>query len=679
MKRTIWLSSILIFIFSCNPIKNEVTLLNENFSGYRRGPLGGGSTAQTEYHYLHNAAPHGIWQVSTFHYSLYNSWFVRKVNGKNALWMKHTNNRMHWHPIVITGNPLWQNYTITAQYTPSSKEYQSGIVFRYHNARCYYFFGVKGDTAILKYVQDANAFRQPFEIVLDLQPFQWHIDSTLTANISADGSQIRCSFEEGPELTAIDSTFAKGKVGFLTDVPTFFHLMKVTCSQDSYDKFIATKNAKNSKEEKLQEANPQMVIWKKMTTNDFGVGRNLRFGDLNNDGETDILLGQVVHHGHKDRNSELSCLTAMNLDGKVLWQKGRPDEWKTMLTNDVAMQIHDIDNDGKNEVIYCMEQQLFIVDGATGEIKRKTFNPLTPGGKPTKSGQNIFPHILGDCIYFCDLDGNGKDDEFILKDRYKYLWAYNKNLKLLWHNNCNTGHYPYNFDADNDGKDEIMLGYTLFDDDGKKIWSLDDQLQDHADAVAIVPLKPNEEPTILCAASDEGMLFLDLKGNILKHHYIGHVQNPGTANFRNDLPGLETVSVNYWGNQGILHYYDADGNIYLDIEPTQHGSLCLPLNWTGLSEEYFVINSNVDEGGAYDGWGRKVLNFPDDGHPDMCYAILDITGDCRDEIVVWDPTEIWIYTQDDNPKTGKLYNPKRNPMYNYSNYQATVSLEGWSE
>ena len=66
-------------------------------------------------------------------------------------------------------------------------------------------------------------------------------------------------------------------------------------------------------------------------------------------------------------------------------------------------------------------------------------------------------------------------------------------------------------------------------------------------------------------------------------------------------------------------------------------------------------------------------------HPDMCNAVLDITGDCRDEIVVWDPHEIWIYTQDDNPKQGKLYNPKRNPLYNISNYQATVSIPGWSE
>jgi len=83
-------------------------------------------------------------------------------------------------------------------------------------------------------------------------------------------------------------------------------------------------------------------------------------------------------------------------------------------------------------------------------------------------------------------------------------------------------------------------------------------------------------------------------------------------------------------------------------------------------------------GGILDGWGRRVVVFPNDGHPDMCSAALDITGDCRDEVVVWDLYKIRVYTQDDNPKRGKLYRPVRNSLANYSNYQAKVSLPGWS-
>ena len=288
--------------------------------------------------------------------------------------------------------------------------------------------------------------------------------------------------------------------------------------------------------------------------------------------------------------------------------------------------------------------------------------------------QNIFERILGDCLYFCDLQGRGYDGDFIIKDRYLNLWAYNDKLELLWENECRTGHYPYAYDVDGDGKDEIMMGYTLFDNDGTKLWTLDETIQDHADGVAIVKFNEDQEPRLLCSASDEGMLFTDMEGNILKHYYIGHVQNPAIANFRDDKPGLEAVSINFWGNQGIIHLYDSEGNIYHDFEPNQYGSMLLPLNWTGKSEEFYILNANVDEGGAYDGWGRKVLEFPDDGHPDMCYAVMDITGDSRDEIVVWDPFEVWVYTQDNNPIPGELYHPERNALYNYSNYQATVSM-----
>jgi hypothetical protein len=166
---------------------------------------------------------------------------------------------------------------------------------------------------------------------------------------------------------------------------------------------------------------------------------------------------------------------------------------------------------------------------------------------------------------------------------------------------------------------------------------------------------------VFYTASDAGVVYADLAGNILQQHYIGHAQNPAIANFRPELPGLETVSINFWGNQGILHFYDAHGQIYHHCEPNPFGSMCLPINWTGRPGEYFVHSPNIQYGGMFDGWGRPVVMFPDDGHPDMCNAVLDLTGDCRDEVVVWDQHEIWVYTQDDNPQTGQHYRPQRNP------------------
>jgi hypothetical protein len=72
--------------------------------------------------------------------------------------------------------------------------------------------------------------------------------------------------------------------------------------------------------------------------------------------------------------------------------------------------------------------------------------------------------------------------------------------------------------------------------------------------------------------------------------------------------------------------------------------------------------------------------FPDDGHPDLAYHVADLTGDPRDEIIVWDQGRVWIYTQDRaavRGHEGKVYAPRRNPDYNDSNYRATVSLPAW--
>jgi rhamnogalacturonan endolyase len=662
-----------LFCLSCENGPGRL-LLYDDYSGLRRGPLGGGKGALTEYHYLPEAAPKGNWSVTAFHYHLPESWYVREIGSKRNLVQQALNKDVHWHPMVIAGNKHWSNYTLQGFFSADSPACQCGMVFRYRNDRCYYFFGIEKDSVVLKMVKHGIGFHKPFEKVLAAENYHSRAGQQLEVCIALNDNKIRAAIQDGPTFEVMDTTYLSGKIGFLADGPAIFGTVKVTASRRA-KRHLEQVIANEVKLEKaLQESNPKPVLWKKVSTEGFGTGRNLRFGDLNNDGVPDVVIGQVVNHGSKDRNSELSCLTAMTFDGDILWQTGQPDPWKYYLTSDVAFQIHDIDRDGRNEVVYCMNREIVVADGNSGKTKYKAPTPLLSSG-----GQNPPGRILGDCIYFCDLHGTGYDDDMIIKDRYKHLWALDSKLKILWNGACRTGHYPLALDIDNDRRDELIMGYTLFDNDGKVLWTLDSVFNDHADGVALVKFRDDQETRLMCAASDEGMLFTDLKGNILRHHYIGHVQNPAVANFRDDLPGLETVSVNFWGNQGIIHLFDANGDIYHDFEPSQYGSMCLPLNWTGKSEEYFVLNANVEEGGAYDGFGRRVLMFPDDGHPDMCYAVLNITGDCRDEIVVWDPHEIWVYTQDDNPLKGNLYHPERNPLYNYSNYQATVSMPEWED
>ena len=149
--------------------------------------------------------------------------------------------------------------------------------------------------------------------------------------------------------------------------------------------------------------------------------------------------------------------------------------------------------------------------------------------------------------------------------------------------------------------------------------------------------------------------------------------------FRTDIPGLQYMTVNFWRNPGIVTLFDAEGNILEQQEPIHSGAPMLPVNWRGDGQEFVLLSGNTKEGGLIDGKLRRVVMFPEDGHPDLAANVLDVTGDARDEIVLWDQQQVWIYTQD-RPFTGKrIYAPVRNPDYNESNYRTNVSFPNWKE
>jgi hypothetical protein len=666
-----------IILTGCN--RYSEVLLKDDFTSLDTGLFSAPVGPHTEYHYLPEAGIKGNWAVSSFASGTGGwgtAWQVKLEESKNIMCQTFLNARSRsTHPMVIAGDSLWRNYRLRVIFQPENDEQYSGVAFRYKNDRCFYFFGIKDSVAYISIFNHAKNQNSLSEVILAQKPYVYMSENDLTAVVTVEGNKIKARLNNEIDLEATDNTYSEGKIGLVSNVKAKYKLVEVLTDGDEVE-YLETKNQfYNDEALKLQASNPGMIVWKKIKTAGFGVGRNLRFGDLTGDGIKDLLIGQVVHHNSpRDSHSELSCLTAMTFDGEILWQKGVSDPEKNHLTNDVGFQIHDIDNDGRNEVIYCMNFEIIVADGATGKVKYKAPTPIS------KIEKDKFPQILGDCLFLFDAEGKGWDSNILIKDRYTNFWVMNNKLKVIWESSCKTGHYPYALDIDGDGKDELAIGYSLYDDNGKQLWCLDKEIGDHADGVAIVNYKNDHgsDLIIMYSASNAGYVRVDLKGNILNQYFIGHVQNPAIANFRSDLPGLETVSINFWGNQGIQHFYDADGKIYHDFEPNQFGSMCLPLNWTGKEEEFYVHNPNIREGGVFDGWGRKVLVFPDDGHPDMCNAVLDITGDCRDEIVVWNPNELWVYTQSNNPKEGKLYKPIRNPLYNYSNYQATVSLPGWS-
>jgi rhamnogalacturonan endolyase len=671
------------FALLCAVTASGADLFRDDFSRFPPGwlsfPVGTLNAAIQEYHYLpHRGVPLGPWEIPIGHLD---SWLVSDEEGVPYLEEQLDSTARQWVPsLFITGDPEWSGYTVEAGVKPLSLRESAGVVFRYNTNRHYYAFTLaNGDT--VRFIR-----REPLEP--SLRAYQWRELASAKfpyeagtryyrIRVENDGPRMRAWVDGRLVLEAADEDILKGKAGLFAATPARFEDFRVSASDAAAAEIADRIRRRNTELTRLREENPKPKLWKKFDTPVFGAGRNVRFGDLDGDGAVDMLIAQNIPRIRGDAFDQISCLTAVTLDGKVLWQKGRPDPRNGLLTNDTPFQVHDVDGDGKNEVVLVRDFQLQILDGRTGEVRRRTWMPrMLPADK-----DHPYEMENGDSIAFVNVSGNPGRHEILVKDRYTHFWIYSNTLELLWKGDGQTGHYPFPLDVNGDGRDEIAIGYTLWDHNGQRLWSHDEDLKDHADGVMIGNLSPDPkaEPRVYASGSDEGFLMFDLRGNLLKQVRVGHNQSPAVGKFRMDVPGLQYMTVNFWRNPGIVTLFDWEGNILAQEEPIHTGAPMLPVNWRGDGQEFVLLSGNPKEGGMLDGHLRRVVMFPEDGHPELAAAVMDLTGDARDEIVLWDQQRVWIYTQDRPFRGNRIYTPLRNPDYNESNYRAGVSLPRWVE
>lgn len=647
-------------------------LLKDSLASVRHGPLMPVVGPSTEYHFVPEAINPSPWAVTTFDYqpATQIAWRVVRDDHGAALKQEHRNRAKHWHPMVVAGDPAWRDYTFSVQIEPSEPGGRVGVAVRQLHDRSYLFVGIDSGRAVILRVEHEVAFHVPGETELAAAPITPD-DEPVEITVNVMGDRIAATVGR-VSLRARDATFEEGRIALISDAPATFRKMEVRCDPAEHERL--TRAIAQREELRLAAASrqPRPTLWRRFKTPGHGADRNLRFGDLDGDGVMEIVIGQIEHHGPSDSNSEISCLTAVDLNGKKLWQVGKPDAYRHHLTNDVAFQVHDLDGDGRCEVIYCRGMKVHVADGLTGKTLRSAPTPVNPN---RESPANRFPRILGDCLLVANLSGQRQATELLLKDRYGHVWALDERLNPLWDIACETGHFPYPVDLDQDGREEIAVGYSLVDSDGSWIWTRDNDYADHADAVAVVDLNGDGRETVLWAASDEGLVLLDRHGVPRRRLRLGHTQNLTVANLRDDLPGLEIAVINFWKNQGILHVLNAEGEVIEALEPrAEHGSTIPPVNWAGDGVELLFLNPCPDRGGLYNGFGQRVVDLPADGHPVRAYDALQLTGDSRDELIVWDDQEVWIYTQDQPLPESGLVRVRRNGRQNESNYRSRVSI-----
>ncbi|MEZ5072314.1 MAG: hypothetical protein R2751_15460 [Bacteroidales bacterium] len=401
-----------------------------------------------------------------------------------------------------------------------------------------------------------------------------------------------------------------------------------------------------------------MVLWRTIETEDFGTDQNVRLGDLNGDGNKELLLARPGPTGY------LSSLTAVNLDGEVLWQRGTADVPEPDLGPELPVQIHDLDGDGSREVIYLQGKTVFILHGRNGRY--------AAGYSPELS-------FVPSSLAFADVRNVGRRNCPVLSDGTGHVAVFDERFRLLWERKVENGCLPLIRDLNGDGLDDVVMGFVAFDHEGRTMFNVGEYIKDKCEGVAVSTFRTGERQVkcLVFAAGDWGQLYVDFQGHVLKQNIQGHVAFLSAGDFDLERPGLEIVSSNQWGSEGEVHVCDETGKVFSRFVARSGPHRCQPVNWKGDGEEFFLSAADSVSGGLLDVLGQQAVAFPDDGHPVRSYQVLDLTGDARDEILVWDASQIRIYTQSDNPRMGKTYDPERPDLFNYSTSRMVSSLPGW--
>ena len=653
-------------------------LFEEDFSKFKIGdfPYDNDHTAIGEYHYFAPEGYYGGWYDTVVNYRYCGtgpSWIITENSGRHYMEsMRIEKNIPHRiFPTLMTGCPHWKNVKIKLRLRRLSTKGMAGIFFGAIDSLNGLVFTLENrDKAVLSY-----RYKEELTVIKEIA-FPHGADDEYELTVDRNGTNVVCYINGESVIDAEINIPLGGKIGLTADCPTRFASVTVLASDDEDKAITERKRLADEAEREAIASHPKMKLVKKIDLKNFGTSRQLRIGRLNGTDEVFIVLAQMQKRVHQDAYGSISCLTAIDLEGNILWQIGEATEDAQKIGKicaDMPFQVYDIDGDGCDEVIYAKDFEIMILDGKSGKVKKSAKTPQSDDddGKLFGPPYGIYAYdrINPDGIRICNFRGRDRASDILIKDRYDRVYALDNNLNLMWkyRSSKNTGHCPLPVDINGDGCDELLVGYTMLDKDGHELWTYPIE-NDHTDEIVMGKFRGDGKGYFACVSGAEGFFIGDMHGNIVARDYIGHAQRVSVARYCEDRDDFQIAVVNYWGHQGIIYLYDANGNQLWEYENGANGNLVSPVNWDGSGRELILTNANADLGGLLNGNGVLSVIFPDDGHPDMCCEAVDILGDGRDEIITWDYKSLWIYTQDDNPKP-QTYRPVKFPDYNASNYR----------
>jgi rhamnogalacturonan endolyase len=405
--------------------------------------------------------------------------------------------------------------------------------------------------------------------------------------------------------------------------------------------------------------------------------------DLNGDGAYDFVIKQpsrgIDPAGRPNTDGLTYKLEAYLNDGTFLWRKDlgpgiEPGIWYSPFV------VYDFDGDDKAEVavktgpkdaresdgrVRKGPEWCSILDGMTGaELARTDWPPRDPRlGDYNRTNRNQMGMAYLDGKTPCLLVARGTY-KLMIVDAYQY---HNRKLKRLWHwegddetpiIRSQGAHGMHSADVDGDGRDEVVLGSAVLDDNGTCLWSTGLGHPDKCFVTDVDPTRPGME--IFYAIEPwhddgKGVCLVEAKtGKIIWS--IGertyHVGDGMVADIDASLPGLECFATeDPKGGSRDRYMFSADGKRLGRREDVPG---CR--NWifwdADLLRETFGYGGSGRRliGGGRFGRGRSLSIVKYKGETltsnveGSIIMMADILGDWREELITILAGELHIYT-----------------------------------
>ncbi|MEP0842369.1 MAG: silent information regulator protein Sir2 [Phycisphaerae bacterium] len=392
------------------------------------------------------------------------------------------------------------------------------------------------------------------------------------------------------------------------------------------------------------------------------VAQKAAIGDLDGDGRYDYVIKQPNFNvdpyeapGYWKKSEDTYKLEAYRGDGTFLWRHDMGWSIEEGIWYSPYV-VYDLDGDGRAEVyakggegdprdpdgrVTSGPEWLLQLDGRTGRVLRKL--PW-----PDRSGFERYNYYCRNLLGIAYLDGR-RPHLIIERGTYTQIKieAYGPQLDPVWRWNSRNEKQKYNgqgmhgmhaADVDGDGRDELVIGSAVIDDDGKGLWSRECGHPDVCYVGEIDPSRPGLEIFygIEPRQQRDGVCLVEAKTGRKLWGYDGatrHVHSQGmVADLLAEHPGQEC----YAGEQDASQYwlYTADGR---RIGEKPIGGLAPRAAWwNGSSQKQLVLEGRLVD---YNGAGRKYA--PIEGN---VIAIADCLGDWREEVITSVPGELRVYS-----------------------------------